>query len=170
MKRRLALGRALLHEPQVIYLDEPTLGVDVQSRRAIWDYILTLKAQGRTVLLTTNYLEEAQELCDRLAIIDHGKLIAIDTPAHLKTTYGGNVVEIETTVPTQALAELRALPGVRTIALDGTRLHIVTDGGGNAVPAIVNLLSREGDLTHILIREPNLDDVFLLLTGKDLRD
>src|ERR1700688_1270169 len=87
MKRRLALARALLHDPQLIYLDEPKLGVDVQARRAIWDYCLSLREQGKTVLITTNYLEEAQVLCDRLAIIDRGKLIAVDTREHLKQTY-----------------------------------------------------------------------------------
>src|SRR5436853_1587767 len=86
MKRRLALGRALLHDPQLIYLDEPTLGVDVQARRVIWDYILSLRDQGKTVLITTNYLEEAQALCERIAIIDRGKLVAEDTPDHLKQT------------------------------------------------------------------------------------
>src|SRR5438128_12353895 len=99
MKRRLALARALLHDPQLIYLDEPTLGVDVQSRRAIWDYILSLRDQGKTVLITTNYLEEAQALCGRLAILDHGKLVALDTPEHLKQIYGGSVVELETQNP-----------------------------------------------------------------------
>ncbi len=92
MKRRLALARALLQDPQLIYPDEPTLGVDVQSRRAIWDYILSLREQGKTILITTNYLEEAQVLCDRLAIIDHGKLIAVDTPEDLKQNYGGSVL------------------------------------------------------------------------------
>jgi ABC-2 type transport system ATP-binding protein len=95
MKRRLALARALLHDPQLIYLDEPTLGVDVQSRRAIWDYTLALRDQGKMVLITTNYLEEAQALCERLAIIDHGKLVAVDTPEQLKQTYGGSVIELE---------------------------------------------------------------------------
>src|SRR5438132_9947943 len=84
MKRRLALARALLHEPQLIYLDEPTLGVDVQSRRAIWDYILAQRDQGRTVLITTNYLEEALAICERIAIIDHGKLVAVYTTERLK--------------------------------------------------------------------------------------
>ena len=92
MKRRLALARALLHDPKLIYLDEPTLGVDVQARRAIWDYILSLSDEGKTVLITTNYLEEAQALCERLAIIDHGRLVAEDTPTHLKQTYGGSVI------------------------------------------------------------------------------
>src|SRR2546425_12777136 len=112
MKRRLALGRALLHEPQLVYLDEPTLGVDVQARRAIWDYILSLRDQGKTVLITTNYLEEAQALCERIAIIDHGKLIAVDTPEHLKQTYGGSVIEVETTQSVKDTAALRALAGV----------------------------------------------------------
>src|SRR5579863_3092575 len=99
MKRRLALARALLHDPRLIYLDEPTLGVDVQARRVIWDYILSLRDQGKTVLITTNYLEEAQALCERIAIIDHGKLVVVDTPEHLKQTYGGSVMELETAQP-----------------------------------------------------------------------
>src|SRR5258707_274455 len=128
MKRRLALARALLQDPQLIYLDEPTLGVDVQSRRAIWDYILSLREQGKTVLITTNYLEEAQVLCNRLAIIDHGKLIAVDTPEDLKQNYGGSVIELETAKPGNAIAELRALPGVKEVSQDGTHLKIITQG------------------------------------------
>src|SRR5947199_6116516 len=109
MKRRLALARALLHDPQLIYLDEPTLGVDVQARRVIWDYILSLRDQGKTVLITTNYLEEAQALCERIAIIDHGKLIAVDTPEHLKQTYGGSVIELETVQPSTFVDEIGTL-------------------------------------------------------------
>jgi daunorubicin resistance ABC transporter ATP-binding subunit len=170
MKRRLALGRALLHDPKLIYLDEPTLGVDVQARRAIWDYILTLRAQGKTVLITTNYLEEAQALCDRLAIIDHGKLIAVDTPDHLKQTYGGSVIEIETERPSNSVAKLRALDGVKDVQQDKTHLTISTQGTGHVVPQIVNILSQEGELRDIVVREPNLDEIFLSLTGKELRD
>src|SRR6266446_9630774 len=109
MKRRLAIARALLHDPSLIYLDEPTLGVDVQARRAIWDYCLSLRDQGKTVLITTNYLEEAQTLCERLAIIDHGKLITVDTPDHLKQAYGGTVIELETTKPSTSGDEIRTL-------------------------------------------------------------
>lgn len=170
MKRRLALGRALLHDPELIYLDEPTLGVDVQSRRAIWEYILALMARGKTVLITTNYLEEAQVLGDRLAIIDHGKLIAVDTPAHLKATYGGSIVEITTAPPLDDLAALRAIPGVTAVAQDGAALTITTDGRESATSAIVNLVSRAGLITAIAVREPTLDDVFLRLTGAALRD
>ena len=170
MKRRLALGRALLHDPQLIYLDEPTLGVDVQSRRAIWDYIISLREQGKTVLITTNYLEEAQALCDRLAIIDHGKLIAVDTPVHLKQTYGGSVVELETVQPSDAVAQLRALAGVKDVVQDGSRLTITTQDNSNVVPQIINVISHQGEIHSIAVREPNLDEVFLRLTGTALRD
>jgi daunorubicin resistance ABC transporter ATP-binding subunit len=170
MKRRLALGRALLHDPRLIYLDEPTLGVDVQARRAIWDYILALHEQGKTVLITTNYLEEAQALCDRLAIIDHGKLIAVDTPAHLKQIHGGSVIEIESEKPLAAVEEIRALEGVKDVLQDGAHLTISTQGTSNVVPQIINIVSREGELRNIAVREPNLDEVFLRLTGRALRD
>jgi len=170
MKRRLALARALLHDPQLIYLDEPTLGVDIQARRAIWDYILSLRDQGKTVLITTNYLEEAQALCERLAIIDHGKLVALDTPEHLKHTYGGSVVEVETARPMVALEELRALPGVREVKQDGTHLTVTTEGIHNVVPQIINLVSQESELRDLAVREPTLDEIFLRLTGTALRD
>ena len=170
MKRRLALARALLQDPRLIYLDEPTLGVDVQSRRAIWDYILSLREQGKTVLITTNYLEEAQVLCDRLAIIDHGKLIAVDTPEDLKQSYGGSVIELETAKSGNAVAELRAIPGVKEVSQDGTHLKIVTQGASNLVPQIITIITREGELKDIAVREPNLDEIFLRLTGTELRD
>ena len=170
MKRRLALGRALLHNPSLIFLDEPTLGVDVQARRAIWDYILALREQGKTMLITTNYLEEAQTLCDRVAIIDHGKLIAVDTPAHLKQTYGGSVIELESEKPLDAIAEVRALEGVKEVLQDGAYLTISTQGTGNVVPQIINIISRESELRNIAVREPNLDEIFLRLTGRELRD
>src|SRR6266513_2046606 len=138
MKRRLALARALIQDPQLIYLDEPTLGVDVQSRRAIWDYILALRDQGKTVLITTNYLEEAQALCERLAIIDHGKLIAVDTPEHLRHTYGGSVIDMETMQQSQQVEQLRALQGVKAVTQNGTRLEISTVGNHNVVPQVIN--------------------------------
>jgi daunorubicin resistance ABC transporter ATP-binding subunit len=170
MKRRLALARALLHDPRLIYLDEPTLGVDVQARRAIWDYILALRDQGKTVLITTNYLEEAQALCERLAIIDHGKLIAVDTPEHLKKTYGGSIIEVETAQPVTGLASLRALAGVNDVKQEGTVLRITSQGTSNIAADVINIVSQEGEIKDIAIREPNLDEIFLLLTGTALRD
>lgn len=170
MKRRLALARALLHDPQLIYLDEPTLGVDVQARRAIWDYILALRDQGKTVLITTNYLEEAQAICERLAIIDHGKLIAVDTPDHLRRSYGGSVIEIETIQPSREVEQLRALPGVKAVEQNGARLEISTLGSQNVVPQVINILSQESEIKDIAVREPTLDEIFLRLTGTALRD
>jgi ABC-2 type transport system ATP-binding protein len=169
MKRRLALARALLHDPQLLYLDEPTLGVDVQSRRAIWDYILSLHKQGKTVL-TTNYLEEAQALCERIAILDHGKLITVDTPEHLKQTYGGSVVELETVQPSTVVDDIRRLPGVKEVIQEGTHMQITTQAGSLVVPQIINLVTGQGELRQIAVREPNLDEIFLRLTGTALRD
>jgi ABC-2 type transport system ATP-binding protein len=170
MKRRLALGRALLHNPSLVYLDEPTLGVDVQARRVIWDYILSLREQGKTVLITTNYLEEAQALCDRVAIIDHGKLIAVDTPLHLKQTYGGSVIELETTQLVRSIEAIRTIAGVQEVKQEGKHLTVTTQGTHNAVPEIINIVSQENELSDITVREPNLDEIFIRLTGAALRD
>jgi len=170
MKRRLAIGRALLHDPQLLYLDEPTLGVDVQSRRAIWDYILALKQQGKTALITTNYLEEAQALCDRLAIIDRGKLLVVDTPARLKQEFGGSVIEVEMAQASNAVECLRSLQGVKEVSQAGERLVISTLGSDNAVATVINALALNGAIAHIQIREPHLDEIFLALTGTGLRD
>ena len=174
MKRRLALGRALLHEPQLIYLDEPTLGVDVQARRAIWDYILEMREQKKTVLITTNYLEEAQTLCDRLAIIDRGKLVALDTPQQLKRLYGAQVVDLEITGPCQEVEAIRALSGVKEVVMsdipEGHRIRVITEGGEQLVPQIINLASKDGILRDLSVRDPNLDEIFLRLTGASLRD
>ncbi len=170
MKRRLALGRALLHDPKLIYLDEPTLGVDVQARRAIWDYILAQRDQGKTVLVTTNYLEEAEALCDRLAIIDHGKLIAVDTPEHLKQAYGGSVVEVETSQPFVPVNTLQAVPGVTDVRQEGTHLTIVIAGVSKIVPRLIDVISEHGELADLRVREPALEEIFLRLTGTALRD
>src|SRR5215831_6195271 len=143
MKRRLAIARALLHDPSPIYLDEPTLGVDVQARRAIWDYCLSLRDQGKTVPITTNYLEEAQALCERLAIIDHGKLITVDTPDHLKQTYGGTILELETSHPFEEVEQIKELPGVKEVQQEGRRLKVTTAGVDHIVPQIVNIVSQD---------------------------
>ena len=170
MKRRLALGRALLHDPQLIYLDEPTLGVDVQSRRNIWDYILALRDQGKTILVTTNYLEEAQILCDRLAIIDHGKLIAIDTPRQLKQKFGDRVIELTTLRPSISVNTMCTMQGVKEVIQNGTHLTITTTGDTGVVSQIINLITSEEKLSDIVVREPHLDEIFLRLTGTGLRD
>lgn len=172
MKRRLALARALLHDPQLMYLDEPTLGVDVQSRRALWDYILQLKARGKTILLTTNYLEEANALCDRLAILDHGKLLALDTPSRLRLAYGATILEVESDPPptTDLLQQLRDLDGVAAAAMDGATLKVTMGTTTTATGRVLTLLAQRGELRSVTQREPNLDEVFLSLTGSALRD
>jgi daunorubicin resistance ABC transporter ATP-binding subunit len=170
MKRRLALARALLHEPQLIYLDEPTLGVDVQSRRALWDYILNLQKQGKTVFITTNYLEEAEALCSRIAIIDHGRLVSLGRLDELKQKFGGSVVEIETGQPFQDLAGLRLLTGVKLVEQEGLVLKVTDLPGHQVVPQIINMVAQGCEIRNITVREPNLDEVFLRLTGTALRD
>lgn len=170
MKRRLALARALLHDPQLIYLDEPTLGVDIQSREALWSYILDLKRQGKTVIVTTNYLEEAQALCDRIAIIDHGRLVALDTPDALRRQYGGAVVEIETEPAWADWESVRAIGGVQHAEAQGPHLRITTGIGSNAVPKVINAVAQAVEIRDIKVHEPDLNEVFLTLTGKALRD
>jgi ABC-2 type transport system ATP-binding protein len=172
MKRRLALARALLHDPKLLYLDEPTLGVDVQSRRALWDYILALKDQGKTILLTTNYLEEANALCDRIAIIDRGKLIVVDTPANLKQAYGNTILElvIVPAPPPALLERLRALPGVVEVSLIEGTLKLTFAGEHSPAGQVIGIMAQEGEVRSIAQREPNLDEIFLRLTGSALRD
>lgn len=173
MKRRLALARALLHDPKLLYLDEPTLGVDVQSRRALWDYILDLKKKGKTILLTTNYLEEANALCDRLAILDHGRLVAIDTSSNLKRRYGDTIIEIETTSPISQniVTRMRTLPGITKVHQNEKELKITSIGDNTStIGQIVMLVTKETALRTISQREPNLDEIFLNLTGSALRD
>ena len=173
MKRRLALARALLHDPKLLYLDEPTLGVDVQSRRALWDYILDLKKKGKTILLTTNYLEEANALCDRLAILDHGRIVAIDTSSNLKRRFGDTIIEIETTSPISQniLTRMRTLPGITKVHQNDKELKITLIGDDTStIGQIVMLVTKETALRTISQREPNLDEIFLNLTGSALRD
>lgn len=172
MKRRLALARALVHEPDLFYLDEPTLGVDVQSRRALWDHILELKSSGKTVLISTNYLEEANVLCDRLAIVDHGKLVALDAPANLKRRFGDTVLELVLEPPASpALIErLRRLTGVTEVSQVGGTLKLSIEGERAVAGEIVGLVAGHGALKGINQRDPSLEEVFLTLTGRGLRD
>lgn len=178
MKRRLALGRALLHDPMLIYLDEPTLGVDVQSRRALWDYILWLREQGKTVLITTNYLEEAKVLCDRLAIIDHGKLVVLETPQKLIYRYGATIIVVRLALVPDSIPFDRScllkLLGVKTVQVAQTMeqitLTIEAQGGDNVMTSVFKELVPQYEILDISQREATLDEVFLNLTGRTLRD
>jgi ABC-2 type transport system ATP-binding protein len=178
MKRRLAIVRAMLHDPWLVYLDEPTLGVDIQSRNAIWNYIRNLQAEGRSVLLTTNYLEEANALCNRIAIIDHGGLAALDTPAALKARYGNSVVEMNLNRPAAnaLLASVKRMAGVQSVDSEGSTMRVTlgntndTDAGA-VVPVLLSMVSDSGlSVMHMSLREPSMDEVFLALTGRGLRD
>lgn len=178
MKRRLAIARALLHNPRVVYLDEPTLGVDVQARQAIWDYIREMPRAGRTVLLTTNYLEEAQALCDHIFILDHGRLIAQDSPEGLKRRFGSATIQVglEAAPGPEMLERLHRIRGVSqvqwTAEVTGGLLAATTDAD-ETVDAIVSALVREIlplGLKTLAVREPSLDEIFLALTGRELRD
>jgi ABC-2 type transport system ATP-binding protein len=172
MKRRLALARALLHEPDLLFLDEPTLGVDVHSRRALWDHVLDLRAKGKTLLMTTNYLEEANTLCDRIAIIDRGRLVVIDKPASLRQRFGDTVIEmgLDGKATPDLLLRLRALPGVAEAMQPDGVLRVSMEGGHSTAGAVVTLVAGELRLRSITQREPSLEEVFLSLTGTQLRD
>jgi ABC-2 type transport system ATP-binding protein len=172
MKRRLALARALLHEPKFMILDEPTLGVDVQSRGAIWDHIKELPKQGRTVLLATNYLEEASRLCDRIGIIDHGKLVVQGTPGELTHRFGHTVVEMETQAPPSpaVLTSLKGLQGVISVDQKAPTQVMVALEGEGLPPALLDTISRQLTILKLVVREPTLEEAFLRLTGKELRD
>jgi len=174
MAQRLMVARAIFHRPAVLFLDEPTAGLDPQSRLALWDLLGELHRDGQTILLTTHYMEEADKLCGRVAIMDHGKILALDTPAELKQSIGADtIVTVRTTGDVARLAELLAadVAGVtRTRIADGAaQLHV--QGGDRIVPRIVVSAERGGfDLVDLAISEPSLETVFINLTGKELRD
>ena len=174
MAQRLMVARAIFHRPSVLFLDEPTAGLDPQSRLALWDLLGELHRAGQTILLTTHYMEEADQLCDRVAIMDHGKILALDTPAALKESIGAdNVVTIRTAGDAGRLAELLSadVAGVtRTRLVDGgLELHV--QGRERLIPRIVLAAERGGyDLVDLSVAEPSLETVFINLTGKELRD
>jgi ABC-2 type transport system ATP-binding protein len=174
MAQRLMVARAIFHRPSVLFLDEPTAGLDPQSRLALWDLLGELHRAGQTILLTTHYMEEADRLCDRVAIMDHGRILALDTPAALKQSIGADtVMTLRTSGEPGQLAALLSheVTGVtRTRALPGgVELHI--KGTDRLVPRIV--LAAEGggfDVVDLSVAEPSLETVFINLTGKELRD
>jgi ABC-2 type transport system ATP-binding protein len=168
MRRRLDLAAALVHRPPVLFLDEPTTGLDPASRSDLWQVIDELVAEGTTVLLTTQYLEEADRLADRIAVIDHGRVIAEGTPAGLKSGLGGAVIEI--TLPDPAAAHRASAELAARLRLapdrDGSRLELTADDAAAALVDVLRTLDA-ADLTPagLAVREPSLDDVFLSLTG-----
>ena len=174
MAQRLMVARAIFHRPSVLFLDEPTAGLDPQSRLALWDLLGELHGQGQTILLTTHYMEEADQLCDRVAIMDHGRILALDTPAALKQSIGADTVVTVKTGGDAGPAGRAAEPGrggvTRTRLVDGGR-PAARPGSDRLVPRIVLAAERGGfDLLDLSISEPSLETVFINLTGKELRD
>ena len=174
-KQRLAVACALVSRPELLFLDEPTTGLDPQSRRQLWDVITRFRTAGGTVLLTTHYMEEAERLCHRVAIMDHGRVIALGTPRQLIATLGAeHVVEFALadgagTAPDTA--ELATLPGVRSVRPAADRTALTVTEVHHAVPALMALLERRGaELSMLATHHATLEDVFVSLTGRQLRD
>ena len=174
MAQRLMVARAIFHRPSVLFLDEPTAGLDPQSRLALWDLLGELHGEGQTILLTTHYMEEADRLCQRVAVMDHGRILALDTPAALKQSIGADtIVTVKTTGDPARLAELLAkdVEGVTRTRVAGDRLELHMRGADRLVPRIVLAAEREGfDLVDVSIAEPTLETVFINLTGRELRE
>ena len=174
MRRRLNIACALLHEPQILLLDEPTVGVDPQSRNAIFETIEVLARERRTVIYTTHYMEEVERLCDRIVIVDHGRVLADNSLAGLLAgAPAGNKLTLRYDLPpdSAALGEIRALPGVIQVELAGTELSVAATDLGTAAPRVLERLAARGfQCQELTSRRPNLEDVFLALTGRTLRD
>ena len=170
-QQRLMIARALIHEPQVLFLDEPTVGLDPQARLALWDILRSLHSEGRTIVMTTHYMEEADQLCDRLAIIDKGKLLALDTPEALKARApGGTMVELTLNGDAADLAaEAQSLPDVLGAEAAGNVLRVRTNSAARSLPGLLQLAeSRQRTVGQVGLTQPSLETLFISLTGRKL--
>jgi ABC-2 type transport system ATP-binding protein len=173
MKRRLEIARGLLHHPKVLFLDEPTLGLDPQTRRYIWDYLSKLRDQeGVTMFMTTHYMDEAEN-CNRIAIIDHGEIVALDTPEALKGLVGGDIVTVRTPDSQQAAEKLKAMHNVESRLGPDGQLIIEIAQGDQFIPQMMMTLTNSGTpvtVQSVNLRRPTLEDVFIKLTGHAIRE
>jgi ABC-2 type transport system ATP-binding protein len=168
MKRRLEIARGLMHQPAVLFLDEPTLGLDPQTRHHIWQYLLELREKtSLTIFLTTHYMDEAEN-CDRIAIIDQGKIIALDTPERLKRRIGGDMVSLSTDNDALAIQELAESSGVRAERGREGGVYFAAPDAESIIPGIIRQLTP--GVLSVSIKKPSLDDVFLTLTGRQIRE
>ena len=170
MKRRVDLAAALIHNPEVLFLDEPTTGLDPSSRAKVWEEVQRLNAElGMTIFLTTQYLEEADALADRVGIIDHGRIIAEGTPAELKRSIGADLIVLRVDDAARAEPIVAAVPGIDAVESQGDEILAATsDGPGHVSPIVVALADADVRVRELTLREPTLDDVFLTLTGQHL--
>lgn len=174
-RQRLAVATALVGDPELLFLDEPTTGLDPQSRRQLWDVIRAVKERGRTVVITTHYMDEAERLCDRVAVIDHGKVIALGTPGELIARVGGeHVIALDLDPATQTRPdpkELAELPTVNSAREEGDRVTLTAGEPHRALPALLDLIRARGvKIAGLTTRTATLEDVFVTLTGRHLRD
>jgi ABC-2 type transport system ATP-binding protein len=173
LAQRVQIARSIAHRPKVLFLDEPSAGLDPQSRIAMWDAVSKLREEGITVVLTTHYMEEADELCDRVAIIDHGKILVEDTPAALKSSVGAQkVYALDLSHHDGALslvAQLKQMPGVRSVESMPSGVRVFADNADGLLPDIVQASNPYG-LRDLTITETSLETVFIRLTGRDLRE
>jgi len=174
MRRRLEIARVLIHKPKILFLDEPTTGLDPQSRRVIWDFLLQFKeGDAMTIFLTTHYMEEAEEFCNRLAIIDHGKIVVIGSPAELKEQIPGSdsITLRINAIGEPLLATIQTLPFVRSVNVEGNLLRAGVDNGANNLLELMEIVRKGGGtVLTTTIHEQSLEDVFIHHTGKALRD
>ncbi len=172
MRRRLEIARSLVHTPKVLFLDEPTIGLDPQSRDHIWSYIRELlKAEEITIILTTHYMEEADKLCDRVAIIDHGNIVALDAPESLKEKLGGETITVKTQNNPLYLEKIKETGIIKSVIIAGDEVKMTVDNAHTILSHVVDVASKNGIIIEsISLQEPQLDDVFLHYTGKALRE
>jgi ABC-2 type transport system ATP-binding protein len=173
MRRRLELACGLINRPQVLFLDEPTLGLDVQTRAATWNYVKMLKKEfGMTLFLTTHYLEEADALCDRIAIIDHGKIIVTGTPAELKDSLGGDIITLSIQNLAHDITDLISkVEGVKEVKKENGEYTIKSSNGELTAPLIIEALRKNGHVvTKLSLTKPTLNEVYLQYTGRSMRD